>query len=119
MTTTSTPTLRARYMAHEITFNDYYGALVELLGEDALRGALPIDRTPAQWRDLIAEDQHLNNVPLTKWDRSAFYVRHLAQRADRDALLTITGSGGWSLSDSVCVLKETARRYAAPASDAR
>jgi hypothetical protein len=35
------------------------------------------------------------------------YVRQLAGRAaGREA---ITGSGGWSLSDSVCVLKETAR----------
>jgi hypothetical protein len=101
---------RQRYIRGQITFREYYGLLVECLGEDTLRCCLPIRRTPEQWRDLVAADEHLNNVPLHRWDTCHSYVRQLAGRAaGREA---ITGSGGWSLSDSVCVLKETARRYA-------
>jgi len=121
--TTETIT-RARYMSGEITFHDYYGALVELLGEDALRAALPLSRqgipparagtarTPSEWRELLEDDEHLNNVPLRQWDRLDYFVRGRAARS-MNAVAAITGSRAWSLSDSVCVLKETARRYAA------
>jgi hypothetical protein len=108
---TVTDSARAQYMRHELTFSEYYGLLVERLGEDALRQLLPDNHTPAEWRELIAEDEHLNNVSLHKWDAQDLYVRQLAREVG--GLAQITGSGGWSLSDSVCVLKETARRYAA------
>jgi hypothetical protein len=110
--TTYTDSQRARYMRHELTFSEYYGLLVEHLGEGALRHMLPIPRTPAQWRELIAKDEHLNNVPLSKWDAQHPHVQALVRLNDRDKRAEITGSNGWSLSDSVCVLKETARRYA-------
>lgn len=112
-----TDSLRARYMDHEdeFSFRDYYGALVEHLGEDALRRLLPLrrdggQRTPAEWRALIAADFHLNNVPLGRWDAMHGLVRSRVRMTDEH--VAITGSRGWSLSDSVCVLKETARRYA-------
>lgn len=108
--------LRARYMDNEdeFSFRDYYGALVEHIGEDALRQLLPGkrtpgDRTPAEWRALVADDFHLNNVPLKRWDDMSPFVRGLVITEKQVA---ITGSRAWSLGDSVCVLKETARRYA-------
>jgi hypothetical protein len=109
---------RAAYLRGDITFHDYYGALVELLGENSLRNLLPTRksserRTPSEWHALIETDAHLNNVPLHHWDAADFVVRMLANRAGVDACMAITGSRSWSLSDSVCVLKETARRYAA------
>jgi hypothetical protein len=103
---------RKRYLDREITHHEYYGAIVELLGEEELQRLLPGARTPAEWRELIAADEHLNNVPLRRWDALDYYVRSMAARADRDALRAITGSNGWSLSDSVCTLKTAARRYA-------
>jgi hypothetical protein len=103
---------RARYMAREISHHDYYGALAELLGEDSLRYVLPGNRSPAEWATLLAEDEHLNNVSLRHWDACHPYVSSRMARADRAALKAITGSDGWSMSDSVCVLKTTARRYA-------
>ena len=104
---------RAQYMRGDLTFSEYYGLLVEYLGEDALRAALPVDHTPARWRKLTEADQHLNNIPLRHWDACDSYVRSLVQQAGGSTKLKpINGSGGWSLSDSVCVLKETARRYA-------
>lgn len=103
--------LRSRYMDHEddFSFRDYYGALVEHLGEERLRQLLPGVRTPDEWLALVNADHHLNNVPLAQWDHMAPFVRSLVRA--NDELLAITGSGGWSLSDSTCVLKETARRY--------
>jgi hypothetical protein len=108
----TTTTKRAEYMRGEITFHEYYGLLVERLGETSLRAGLPIHRTPAQWRELLAADPHLNNVPLRRWDVCDPFVRSLVRRVPNEELGAINGTGGWSLSDSVCVLKETARRYA-------
>lgn len=101
----------------EFSFRDYYGALVEYIGEDALRRYLPGDRTPAEWRALVADDFHLNNVPLRQWDDRHGLVRSLLRGGPEH--VAITGSNGWSLSDSVCVLKETARRYAEANADTR
>jgi hypothetical protein len=110
---TTTKSQRDRYMRHEITFADYYGQLVELLGEESLRAMLPLQTSPEKWRALLAEDEHLNNVPLHRWDACHELVLYLVRRVDTDARVAITGSKGWSLSDSVCVLKTAARRYAA------
>lgn len=103
---------RAAYMRGEMTHDDYYGLLVALLGENALRRMLPVDRTAQQWAALVEQDHHLNNVPLPRWSALDGPVRNLLRGVTRDDLLTVTGSGGWSLSDSVCVLKAAARRYA-------
>lgn len=105
---------RAQYMRGDLTFNEYYGLLVEYIGENKLRMLLPTlpngdQRTPSQWRELLAEDKHLNNVPLRRWDACHGLVFHYLRGGDE--LRAINGTGGWSLSDSVCVLKETARRY--------
>lgn len=102
---------RDEYLKGTLTFHDYYGLLVELIGETYLRALLPGERTPEQWRELVAADEHLNNVALRHWDDRDHLVR--TRLPGGDELRPITGSGGWSLSDSVCVLKETARRYAA------
>lgn len=102
--------MRAAYLRGNITHDDYYGLLVDLLGERALYAILPA-YTSSQWADLVAEDRRLNNVPLKLWDARDFQVRSIP--VDRDALVAITGPGGWSLSDSVCVLKCAARKLAA------
>lgn len=105
--------LRARYMDHEDTFSfhEYWGALVEYIGEERLQHLLPVQHTPEQWRVLLAADEHLNNVPLHQWDRMHNLVRPMIRTAD-EGYMAITGWRAWSLSDTVCVLKETARRYA-------
>jgi hypothetical protein len=102
---------RKRYMDKEITHSDYYGAIAELLGESYLRSILPGNRTPEQWRKLASKDFHLNNVSLRNWDSLHIYVVAQVRQTPRAKLEAINGTGGWSLSDSVCVLKETARRY--------
>jgi len=110
---------RAAYMAHDITHAEYYGAIVECLGETAVRALLPAKtdgpRTPEDWRALLAQDEHFN--ALSTWDAKHDAIARLASAAPE--LRAITGSGGWSRADSVCTLKEAARRVAAdkPAAD--
>lgn len=106
---------RAEYMDGQIDFATYYGLLVERLGEQQLRALLPGgQRTPGEWRRLLDADEHLNNVSLHKWDAMHPLVVNLVRAAGGGtALADITGSSGWSLSDSVCVLKQTARQMAA------
>jgi hypothetical protein len=109
--TRRTEITRRDYMAGLITHTAYYGAIVEVIGETALRALLPGTRTPDDWRALVAANEHLNNVPLASWDKQHDTVVRLIQPV-KPKLKAITGPGGWSLSDSVCTLKETARRYA-------
>src|SRR4029453_13784802 len=106
-----------------------YARYVELLGREHLLALLPKPTRP--WRDLLAEDEHLNNVPLALWDRahegvevtepcpccghprrvrSGASVFKLYQSARRAGM--VKESGGWSLSNSVCTLKELARQLA-------
>jgi len=110
--TDSTDSRRAAYMRGELTHDSYYGLLVEMIGERALQGILPGDRTPAEWADLAAADPHLNNVPLRIWDDLHHHVVYLLRYTKREERVAVTGSPGWSLSDSVCVLKCAARRFA-------
>ena len=103
---------RQKYLNGELTHSEYYGLLVERLGEAYLRSLLPA-KTPDEWRKLLAQDKHLNNVSLATWDAGhPRVVVRVRRMGGTKALESIIGPGGWSLSDSVCLLKETARRYA-------
>lgn len=104
---------RARYMKREISHDEYYGMLVELFGEARLRTLLPGNYTAQQWAALVEDDRHLNNVPLSMWD--AMHPAVLRIPVDKPKLVAINGTGGWSLSDSGCMLKCAARRFAAEA----
>jgi hypothetical protein len=99
---------RKQYMDGAITFHAYYGLLVEALGENALRRIIPAP--VEEVRAKLAEDEHLNNIRLPLWDRSDYNVRQLV-RGRLAEVEAITGSRGWSLSDTVCTLKCAARRW--------
>jgi hypothetical protein len=109
-----------------------YARCVEALGRDALLALLPKVSRP--WRELVAEDENLNNVPLNWWDaKHGPSVRRIL-RSDygleplRGAILPKRGvfelysdaaragryqePGGWSLCNTVCTLKELARQLA-------
>lgn len=100
---------RERYLSGELTHDQYYGLLVEALGENRLRELLPAtpDELAAAWEEGWA----LNSIPLAKWDARHAQVRpRPISRELQTKLEAITGPGGWSLSDSVCTLKCCARR---------
>lgn len=95
-------------MAGEITHDEYY-----LMLGDAIRvtpSMLP-RYTKEQYREYLAADKHLNNVRLPEWDAKDYIVRQKFHE-NMKAAMPITGSNGWSLSDTVCVLKCLARRWA-------
>ncbi len=85
---------RARYMAGELTHEQYYLWLSDWIGiPDSF---IPFSNEQVQ----RSTDPHLNDLPLGKWDEADFLVRQLA-----------TGLP-WALSDTVCCLKAMARRRA-------
>ena len=95
---------RAAYMAGECTFEQYYGQFVD---RETRRRVLFI-ATPQELAEKIAEDKHLNNISLRKWDA---LVEIPWPRRFADGF---KAAGTWmSLSDGVCILKETARQMAA------
>lgn len=92
-----------------------FGAYVEALGRERLRFLLPV-RDPQELRRLLAQDEHLNNVPLSRWDAQDPRVRRLLRDALRNGRIGEAEDGRrrmvWSLSDTVCTLKECARQVA-------
>lgn len=58
---------------------------------------------PAVLRSKIAEDRYINNIAIGLWDWKHPFVRSCVARA---------GLRVWSPANSVCVLKEVARRVA-------
>ena len=96
----------------QLSHSEKYGRIIAHLGEDTLRRLIPV-QDPAKLRTLLAADPHLNNVPLFQWDARHESVLYLVRaKGGTKALAPIIGPGGWSLCDSVCTLKETARRLA-------
>ena len=84
----------------EPTHDELYDMLIDAIGLGALTRYLPASK-----EDLAAayaEDRHLNNIPLKKWDNLAPIARH--------NLLRI-GINSISLSDCVCLMKAAARRW--------
>jgi hypothetical protein len=114
-----------------------YEALAQALGLDALKALVPFSAERIR-QALAAGDQHLNTLPLASWDKChgkettkpekccacgqykpvkpetqvvgvwALYVANIKRGGLREA-------GGWSLSNTVCVLKHVARYHIAPA----
>jgi hypothetical protein len=78
---------------------EYYAWLGSVIGESYLRAILP-ERNVEVLRQKLAEDEHLNNIPLGQWDACHEYVFHATKGLP------------WSRSDTVCVLKEQARQVA-------
>ncbi len=98
---------RKNYMDGLITHDEYYCGLADVIGRRAIERLIPaaVDEV----RTALKTDPHLNNIPLCKWDREDPFVRAMAYG---NLIEPITGSRGWSLSDTVCVLKAVAKRLA-------
>lgn len=94
---------RQEYMSGQATHAQYYGQfatdavtrfVVSAIGKKALRAS---------------KDPHMNDVPLARWD-----ALHPALHSMCSARLAKTGAtGGYSLSDSVCIAKQAARLWLA------
>lgn len=81
---------------------DKYEALAQRIGVVALCELIPftVEKVKAA---LNRQDLALNSLPLGRWDSQHPLIYRLAY----DALV----DGGWSLSDTVCLLKHVARYH--------
>lgn len=86
---------RADYIAGRLSHEDYYLWLGAFIGLRPSILAIPLEEVRH------STDPHLNDITLDRWDRHDPIVRSLAAGLP------------WSLSDTVCVLKVHARRWAA------
>lgn len=89
---------RQDYLDGKATFEEYYGEIVRECGN------LYLPVSTAEIREFLKTDKHLNNIPLEWWDTAA-----RAQRGRIAPHVCKRTKGGCSLSDLVCVLKESAR----------
>lgn len=109
---------RTDYMDGRVTHDEYYNALADLIGRDALeRVVLSVFTREQLARGMQVDPHHLNSfrLPLHKWDALDPSVRALVARNGR-AIMAVTWPGHtingicWSLSETVCVTKAVARR---------
>ena len=82
----------------EVEWHEYMSRVVSKIGIENIKPFLPTDLETI--KEKLKKDPHLNNIPLRLWDRSAECIR---------PLLISNGITTHSLSDRVCILKETAR----------
>jgi len=88
---------------------DKYERLAQALGVDALRRSVPF--TIEQITDALSRDPNMNNLRLQVWDSCDWMVRQLVRKAGGSQ--AIGEPGGWSLGNTVCVLKHVARHHVA------
>lgn len=78
--------------------HEVFGAVVNAIGLDTCKLYLP-EHTQVLAK-AMKQDEHLNNIPLAKWDRLGRTMRSELNRI---------GINSYSLSDLVCTLKQAAR----------
>ena len=91
---------RKQYINGDCTHDEYYGQFVS-------RGViLAVERMVGATRIVESQDQHFNDIPLHVWDALNAPIRHICGQSISEA----NGSGGISLSDTVCVAKQAAKQ---------
>lgn len=88
--------------------------LINLLGYEDVKKCIPY--SIKQIKEAIKTDEHLNNLPLVKWDRAAgFYTtpgKCVLIGSPLVALYRQHGITSFSVSSGVSILKECARMWA-------
>ena len=88
---------RKQYLDAEVSHEEYYGQFVDSYTKRLVPVTLEVIR------QAYLEDEHLNNIPLKKWDDMTLYVNHweLGEKLKE---------AGESLTRSVqvCILKRSA-----------
>lgn len=94
---------RKQHMNGECSHREYYAQFAGIFME-AVAGKFK----PEFLRSRLAEDEHLNNIPLSYWDMlSAGYKSEYAKINEG-----LNGSRCWSLAGGVCAAKEAAKQIA-------
>ena len=110
---------RKDYMDGIVSHDDYYSVLADALGTKELeRLVLSMTQVPKIRAALDSGDEHLNTIPLLKWDRLHSSVFDMVKKMPSvmaiswDGVKLKPGTVCWSLSESVSVLKAVAKRMA-------
>ena len=97
----------------EISWHEYMGRVIYKLGIENIKPYIPFH--PEYLVVALAEDIHLNNTDMRKWNEAAgYYVSRNGANVvyvggGISSLFLHNGITCFSLSDGVCVLKEAAR----------
>ena len=91
---------RKQYMNNECTYREYYGQFVNSSVKNIVANHIGVERIKK------STDDSFNDIPLNQWDALNSSILNIAGRAIANA----NGTGGISLSDSVCTAKEAAKQ---------
>ena len=91
---------RKYYTSGKASHREYYGQFVTESSISWVSSVIGIDRL------LKSTDPHLNDISLQTWDRFYFMLNGSIGRK----LCAANNSTGYSLSDAVCIAKESARQ---------
>ena len=108
---------RSDYMNGTVDHHTYYLAVADAIGRDTVDRLIPA--TVDEVVKALSVDEHLNNIPLARWDRMHASMTSAVRRRG-SAVMAVSWSGQplpprticWSMGETVCVLKAAARRLA-------
>jgi hypothetical protein len=101
-------------MEADAPHHEKYRFLINLLGYENVKECIPysIERI----KEALKTDEHMNNLPLSKWDRAAGFRTSAGKCVlIGSPLVTLYrqhGINGFSVCNGVCILKECARMWA-------
>ena len=92
---------RKERLNNECTHREFFGQFVTQQMMNLVVGRIGGDKL------LASTDEHLNDIPLRRWDALSGTVRMFITSKQ----ITDAGLHGFSLSDCVCTAKEAARQW--------
>lgn len=96
---------RSQYLNKEVTHNEYYAQFVT-------EGVINIvTRCIGKEAIINSTDEYYNDIPLKRWNALHSIILHTVG----SAIAKASGTGGVSLSDTVCVAKAAAQQIKAGA----
>lgn len=98
----------------KVEHRELYSRIIELLGGlDVVKMFIPFSLI--QIREALQKDEHLNNLPMDKWDRaSGFHCKGSHCTFIGGGITRLYGKAkitAFSNAEGVCILKEAARQW--------
>ena len=109
----------SRYMKikgyEDLPHKEKYENVVRDIGYDAVKRCIPFSREQIK-KALENGDEHLNSLPISKWDTASGFRCSGANctliRSELTNLYMNIGINAFSCAQGVCILKEAARMWA-------
>lgn len=106
-------------LTDDMTHSQKFQAIVDALGYEQVKRCIPF--SIAIIKIALAEDEHLNNLDLYKWDVASGFTnpyrfsrgyKNIYTGSPLTRLYAKIGVTSFSNADGVCILKECARMWA-------